>query len=75
MNHMFPVRKTKLEIFGPFAIHDMPCAVEPKEHAVYHLDNGVFYPSWEAQRAGWKLVHAKTRFQRWILNLIFDGEK
>ena len=70
---MYPVQEPKLEIPGPFALHDMRCAVEPGQHAIYRLDNGVFYPSWKAQRDGGKLVQAKTRLQRWVLNLIFGA--
>lgn len=64
-------REPNIEVPGPFAIHDMRCAVEPGESAVYFLNDGVFYPSWKAQEKGWQLVQAKTRFQRWILKFVF----
>lgn len=67
-------REPFLDIPGPFAIHDMRCAVEPGEPAVYRLNDGIFYPSWKAQRQGWKLVQAKSLFQRWLLRTFFPKE-
>lgn len=64
-------REPLLEVPGPFAIHDMRCAVEPGEHAVYCLNDGIFYPSWRARKNGWHLVQAKSRFQRLVIKLLF----
>lgn len=66
-------REPQIEVPGPFAIHDMRCAVLPHESAVYHLNDGVFYPSWQAQAYGWRLVQARTWFQRLALRLAFNG--
>ena len=52
--------------------HDMPCAIYTNtEHAVLDTSCGVFKPSWRAQKEGWKLVQAKTKFQKWLLRKFF----
>ncbi len=71
---MYEVREPKLAVPGPFALHDMRCAVEPGEHAVYNLSDGIFYPSWKAQGEGWRLVRARGRFGRWLLRTFFKSE-
>ncbi len=43
---------------GPWAEHNMPCAVKQSEPAVLDLGTGIFMPSWEAQRDGWMLIKA-----------------
>lgn len=68
-------REPFLEVQGPFAIHDMRCAIESGEHAVYCLNDGVFYPSRKAEKDGWRLVQAKTRFQHWLLNTFFAKDR
>lgn len=67
-------REPYLEVPGPFAIHDQRCAVFPGESAVYHLNTGVFYPSWKAHKEGWRLVHARTWWQRLVLRIAFNGD-
>jgi hypothetical protein len=44
-----------IEIHGPAATHNMPCAVyhHIPELAVIDLSVGVFKPSWKAQRDQW----------------------
>jgi hypothetical protein len=68
----FPVREPRFEDHGLFAFHDQRCAIEPSEPAVYQMWNGVFAPSWKAQKEGWFLVEAKSAFQRWLLQTFFD---
>ena len=52
--------------------HDMPCAIYTNsDHAVLDTSCGVFKPSWRAQKEGWKLVQAKTKFQKWLLRKFF----
>ena len=62
--------KIEIDDHGLFCLHNMPCPVKGSEyHAVY--SGGIFEPSWEAQREGWKLVRANTRFQRFLLSRFF----
>lgn len=52
--------------------HDMPCAIYTNsDHAVLDTSCGVFKPSWRAQKEGWNLVQAKTKFQKWLLRKFF----
>ena len=51
---------------GPWALHNMPCAIDRQEHAVLELSTGIFLPSWKAQRDGWRLVKA-PQWLRWFL--------
>lgn len=52
---------------GPFAIHDMACAVHHQsEKAVLELNEHVFHPSWKARGDGWRLV----RLGKWQLRLL-----
>lgn len=54
--------------YGLACEHNMPCAVySTTEHAVCHMNTGVFQPSWMAQGEGWHLIQAKTPFQRFLL--------
>jgi len=60
---------------GPAAVHTQACAVHhDKTAAVYDCNSGVFHPSWAAQSQGWKLVQAKTWWQRLLLNLGFGDQ-
>lgn len=52
--------KIHLEVPGPFAIHNMPCAVCSERPAVYVLCNGTYEPCWGCQGRGWIL-----RKRRW----------
>ena len=46
---------------GPWADHNMPCAVCRALPAVLALNSGRFEPCWTCQRAGWRTV----RRRRW----------
>ncbi len=35
---------------GPWATHNMPCAICHKEHAVLDLETAIFYPCWKCQK-------------------------
>jgi hypothetical protein len=51
----------------------MACAVFHRhESAVLNLDIGVFEPSWKARSEGWRLIQARTRFQKLVWRLVFD---
>lgn len=63
--------KPTIDFHGPAACHDMPCAVLPEKHAVLDCDSGVFHPSWEAQKSGWRLIQVKTWMQRLTLRIAF----
>lgn len=66
------VLQIQIEQHGPIATHNYPCPIYwGDQKAVYRLNDGVFLPSWYAQRLGWQTVHAKTPFQRWVLKLLF----
>jgi hypothetical protein len=47
---------------GPWAEHNMPCAVCREHHAVLDLSCGVMEPCWRCQRDGWKLTRVKRRW-------------
>jgi hypothetical protein len=64
--HLEP-REPRVENHGIFAHHDQRCAVYSGQSAVLELGEGVFHPSWKAQSDGWQLVHADTRFKRWLV--------
>lgn len=70
------VREIKFLDLGMAYDHDMPCAVyhgdSEGSHAVLNSNKGVFEPSWKAQREGWQLVQAKTKFQKWLLRKFFS---
>jgi len=51
---------------GPWAKHNMPCAVMETQHAVLELETGIFLPSWKAQKDGWMLVKV-PKWLRWFL--------
>ena len=40
---------------GPWATHDMACAVCHKYKAVIDVGTGVFSPCWKCQEDGWRL--------------------
>jgi hypothetical protein len=50
---------------GPWAKHNMPCAVCSIKPAVYNLNTGVFEPCWQCQRLGWKLTLMKAWWKLW----------
>lgn len=47
---------------GPWALHDMPCAVCLVKPAVYDLGNGTFQPCWNCQIYDWQLVKRRKRW-------------
>jgi len=50
---------------GPFAVHNMPCAVCRQRHAIIDLSEGAFGPCWECRRLGWRLTPPpRTLLQR-----------
>lgn len=82
-NQLVPYAPTIL-IYGPVADHDMPCPVlhgykdelvtVPSEHSAV-LSSGVFHPSWEAQRQGWRLIKLPTRgIKRVLLNWLLKDQ-
>lgn len=54
---------------GPFAIHNMPCTVCRKRHAVLDLTCGLMRPCWECAALGWE-VRKLGRFRLWWRNLV-----
>lgn len=57
---------------GIVAFHDQACAVfHDRESAVFDCNEGYFKPSWRAQKDGWQMVRATTRFQRFLLSRFF----
>ena len=51
---------------GPWAKHNMPCAVYTACRAVLELETGIFMPSNEAHRAGWRLVCVPKWLRPWL---------
>lgn len=47
--------------------HNMPCPVHLDKPAVLNTSTGRFDVSWQARQEGWRLVQAKTKFQKWLL--------
>lgn len=47
-------------------MHDMPCPIHREEPAVLNLGDGIFHPSWKAQREGWMLIKP-PRWIKWLL--------
>jgi hypothetical protein len=66
-------REPYLNNNGLYAEHDQRCAVIAYKPAVIDCQTGVFHPSWEAQSRGWRLVQAKSWFQRLALRVAFNG--
>ena len=46
---------------GPWAEHDMPCAVCRVRPAVLNLNVGMFEPCWTCQEQGFRLVYKRRR--------------
>lgn len=53
---------------GPWAEHNMPCAVCYKQYAVIQLNTWRFHPCWDCQKQGFNLTHAKSKLSKWILS-------
>ena len=49
---------------GPFALHNMPCAVCREEPAVFVLHAGFFEPCWTCQELGWTTTNRPKRWWR-----------
>lgn len=64
-------RQPEFEDHGMIVEHDQCCAVLHDQFAVFNMNTGHFHPSWKAQGQGWRLVQAKTRWQRWLLERFF----
>ena len=58
--------KPTVDDYGLVVEHDMPCAVHPKEHAVFQGNSGVFLPSWKAQREGWMIIKVPKWLKRFL---------
>lgn len=65
--------KVTVDNHGLFAMHDMPCAIyyDDEKSAVIDCQTGVFQPSRKAQEEGWRLVKARTKFQKFLLSTFF----
>lgn len=57
---------------GPWCEHNMPCPIYGDQHAVYDMNTGIFLPCREAQRNGYVIAKADTRFGRWVLRTFFS---
>lgn len=58
-----PLEVTVVSDGGPWAVHDMPCAVCGEHKAILDLNQGVFQPCAACRHAGWQLVRTPAR--RW----------
>lgn len=61
-SHIGLLRPTVVTDGGPWADHDMPCAVCRTRPAVLDLASGVFEPCWECQSDGWQLRKRRRLF-------------
>jgi len=57
---------------GPWAIHDMACAVCRTEKAVIDVGTGIFHPCWNCQEDGWHLI-GPARGLRRVFEFIASG--
>ncbi len=66
--------KIEIETFGgsPIAEHNYPCPIYLDRHAVYIMNKGYFQPSWDAQKDGYRIIKADTKFKKLILRLVFN---
>ena len=46
---------------GPWAFHNMPCAVCRKEHAILQLWDGTFQPCWACQKEGYEVIRVNKK--------------
>lgn len=72
-----PLHKPEIEQFGLYAEHDYACPVfwDVGIKAVYNCNEGVFEPSWEAQKHGWFLVCVAPGWRRWLVQKIVGYEQ
>lgn len=49
---------------GPWAEHDMACAVCQDYKAVLDIGTARFHPCWVCQRKGWQLTNRRRRWWR-----------
>lgn len=69
MNHIPTIQVLDREVW-----HDQACAVYHTQLAHYDLDRNIFQPCDIARSQGWRLVQAKSKFQRLVLKWVF-GER
>jgi hypothetical protein len=62
---VIPRQPTVASDGGPWAEHDMACAVCRKRNAVLILETGYFQPCWGCQTAGFYLVRPPVGW-RWL---------
>jgi hypothetical protein len=51
---------------GPWATHDMACAVCHERKAILELGEGTFHPCHVCQAHGWDLIERPSKFNRWL---------
>jgi hypothetical protein len=59
---------------GPWALHNMPCAVCGVNHAVIELWNGHYQPCWKCQNIGYRLLRLPLWLSHGILKRIFNQD-
>lgn len=61
------VAEISIEMHGPAATHNMPCAVCRQRHAVLDLSRGVFQPCWTCEPE-WLIVRKTwyVRLAAWV---------
>jgi hypothetical protein len=50
---------------GPWAKHNMPCAVCRNRKAVLDMSSGHFKPCWDCQADGWTLEQRRPSWAPW----------
>lgn len=53
-----------VEMHGPAATHNMPCAVCRDRHAVLDLTTGIMQPCWQCQDRGYRVRFSWWRWMR-----------
>lgn len=56
---------------APFGEHNMPCNIHPRKHAMWFMNTGIFYPSFEAHQEGWRQIKLTNWFERFVFWLVF----
>jgi len=68
---IIPIRQPTIDNHVLFAHHDMPCPVCRSNHAVLHLNTGIFHPCNSCHSDGWRTEFVGTsRVGRAIRKLV-----
>jgi hypothetical protein len=64
----------EFEDYGIALSHNMPCPVYYEtEKAVFSMNEGVFHPSWQAHKIGYRLVLLDSWLKRFVYKHFMNG--